>query len=126
MPTATTPTLNPQGQGIYKKQPSPQGKSAAKSFEAFFVFQMLEHMGKGIKSPEIGGGGFAEDTFRSMLNEKIAQEVSASGRLGIAEAIEDQIARQEAQQAAQQRAQQHTHQNQRKQHIQSYQEVQNR
>lgn len=84
--------LSPQT--VAAPQPS-RAQKVAQKFESFFVFQMLEHMGKGIKTPEIMGGGMAEDTFRAMLNEKIADEISKSSTLGIAPAIEAQIKRYE-------------------------------
>ncbi len=66
-------------------------EKAAAEFESFFTFQMLEHMSAGIKPPEVMGGGHAETIFKSMLNEKVAAEVTKAGGLGVAKVIEDQI-----------------------------------
>lgn len=74
-------------------QISAQAKESAREFEAFFVYQMLEHMSDGIEAPDVYGGGSAENMFRSMLNEKMANEVSQTSNLGIAEAVEAQIKR---------------------------------
>ena len=60
-----------------------------------FIHQMLELMSQGVKTPEVMGGGSAEGIYRSMMNEKIAAEVSRGGGLGVAEAIENQVKRYE-------------------------------
>ena len=82
---------NVRGHG--QQQAPAQIQKTAKEFESFFVFQMLEHMSEGIEAPDVYGGGSAENMFRSMLNEKMAAEVSQSSNMGIAEAVEKQIQR---------------------------------
>src|SRR5579864_2000451 len=57
-------------------------KQAAQSFEAFFVGQMMEYMSAGIKADDVTGGGQAEDTWRSMLNQEYGKQIAQSGRLG--------------------------------------------
>lgn len=93
MDSAQIAPMIPQTPAPKGNQVPSKAKQAAKEFEAFFVFQMLEHMSAGVKSPDVYGGGSAEDMFRSMLNEKMAAEVSANSPLGIAEAVEKQIQR---------------------------------
>lgn len=93
MDTAQTAPLIKQTPQPQLKAPAGQVKETARQFEAFFIHQMLEHMSEGIESPEVYGGGSAENIFRSMLNEKIADEVSHNSNLGIAETIEKQIQR---------------------------------
>lgn len=62
-------------------------KQAAQSFEAFFVGQMMEYMSAGIKADGVTGGGQAEDTWRSMLNQEYGKQIAQSGRLGIANSV---------------------------------------
>jgi Rod binding domain-containing protein len=62
-------------------------REAAQKFEAFFVGQMMEYMSAGIKADDTFGGGQAEETWRSMLNQEYGKEIAKSGRLGIADMI---------------------------------------
>ena len=83
-------------QQLAEKQPSTAGRNAkqiGQDFEALFVTQMLELMSQGVETPEVMGGGSAEGIYRSMMNEKIANEIAKSGGLGVAEAIENQVKR---------------------------------
>lgn len=58
---------------------------AAKQFESFFVQYMLNTMSQGsFKSDLTGGGGFANETYNTMFNEKIADQVAESGGIGLA------------------------------------------
>ena len=62
-------------------------KEAAQAFEAFFVGQMMEYMTAGLKADGVFGGGQAEETWRSMLNQEYGKQVAKSGRLGIADTV---------------------------------------
>lgn len=62
-------------------------KAAAREFEAVFIATMLNSMSNGIDAEEPFGGGHAEETWRGLQNEEIAKTVSASGGVGIAEAV---------------------------------------
>ena len=62
-------------------------KDAAQQFEAFFVGQMMEYMTAGIKADGNFGGGQAEETWRSMMNQEYGKQVAKSGRLGIADTV---------------------------------------
>jgi len=62
-------------------------KSAARQFEGFFVGQMMEYMMAGIHPDSTFGGGQAEETWRSMLNQEYGKEISKSGKLGIADKV---------------------------------------
>lgn len=88
----TTPSINIQQQPVTLNK-RPQAAQVAQEFEAFFIFQMLEHMNKDVKSPEIFGNSMGEGMFRSMLNEKMADEIGKNGGLGIAQAVQAQIKR---------------------------------
>jgi Rod binding domain-containing protein len=78
-----------------------KAKEASQQFEAFFVGQMMEYMMAGMKADETFGGGQAEDTWRSMLNQEYGKEIAKSGKLGIADKVlNSMIQTQERQSAA--------------------------
>lgn len=70
-------------------------KKAAQEFEAVFLNQLFQMMDKTVERNGLISGGPGEDTFRSMLYEKMTQQItqrpSGSG-LGLAEAIYRQMA----------------------------------
>jgi len=62
---------------------------AAKQLEAFFLRQLLAET-----RPQGGGaleGGFAGDTFKQMLDEAIADKMSAAGGIGVAQLFAKQL-----------------------------------
>ncbi len=64
-------------------------KTAAKQLEAFFLRQLLSEA-----RPQGGGmldGGFAGDTFKQMLDEAIADKMSAAGGVGMASLFAKQL-----------------------------------
>jgi murein DD-endopeptidase MepM/ murein hydrolase activator NlpD len=66
-------------------------KVAAKQLEAFFLRQLLAET-----RPQGGGmvdGGFAGDTFKQMLDEAIADKMSAAGGVGMAPMFARQLAK---------------------------------
>jgi Rod binding domain-containing protein len=79
-------------QGVGRRGPSLSGgeldqkkvREAAQDFEGFFISQMMEHMMSGMEPNEIFGGGDAEETWRSLLNQEYGKQVAKSGKLGIA------------------------------------------
>lgn len=64
---------------------------AAREFEAMVATQMLKPMFEGIETDGIFGGGSAERMFRSLMLEQYGQEIAASGRLGIADAVQNAL-----------------------------------
>ncbi len=64
-----------------------QALAAARSFEAFFLTQMLEQMSAGIDTDGPFGGGQSEKLYRSMLNQQYAQHLSEAGGIGLADTI---------------------------------------
>lgn len=75
---------------------------AARSFESFFLSQMFEYMTRGLKVSAPFGGGSAEQTWRSMLNEEYGKAMSRGGRgIGVADMVYGEMLRiQEASAAA--------------------------
>ncbi len=72
--------------------------SALTRFEAVvlqtFIAEMLPQDGDSVY-----GAGLSGDMWKSMLSEKIAEQVASNGGLGIAERIGEQLARRTARQA---------------------------
>lgn len=70
-------------------------KKAAQEFEAIFVQQMLEAMDKTVEREDsVMGGGSAEEYWRGMMNEQVAQSISTrtgGSGFGLAESIYRQM-----------------------------------
>jgi len=64
-------------------------KQSAQEFESFFIYQMLELTMP--ETPEDFGGGFAEDSFRQLQNEFIADEMSKQESFGIGHHVYKQL-----------------------------------
>ena len=62
-------------------------KEAAQQFEGFFAGQMMEYMMADIHPDATFGGGQAEETWRSMLNQEYGKEIAKSGKLGIGDTV---------------------------------------
>ena len=65
-------------------------KSAAESFEAVFLFEILQSMYNTVEIGEFSGGS-SENIYRSMMNEEIAKSISKNGGIGISKAIYNEI-----------------------------------
>lgn len=68
-----------------------KARKAAEEFESFFLTQMFEFMSSGIKPDNTFGGGQAETTWRSFLNDQYGRQMAKGGSLGIADMVYDQI-----------------------------------
>jgi Rod binding domain-containing protein len=68
-----------------------QAREVARQFEEVFLSQLFDQMSMGLKTDGVFGGGPGEGIYRSFLNNAIAQEVSRSGGLGIADAVYREI-----------------------------------
>lgn len=75
-----------------------QVRRQAEEFEGIFLNTMTKQMFSSIKTDESAtGGGFGEETWRSMQAEQLAATMSQNGGLGIAEQLlPDLLALQEA------------------------------
>ena len=60
---------------------------AAQDFESVFLGQMVAQMYTGLDAKGTFGGGFAEQTYRSLLNQEIGRQMSAGGGVGLADAV---------------------------------------
>nr|WP_321456394.1 rod-binding protein [uncultured Cohaesibacter sp.] len=63
-----------------------QAQQAAQEFESVFLSQMLSGMFEGVGQDEFGDS-FAQDTYRSLLTETYADEITKSGGIGIADSV---------------------------------------
>jgi murein DD-endopeptidase MepM/ murein hydrolase activator NlpD len=65
------------------KAPKDERKAASQQLEAFFLRQLLTEA-----QPEgSSDGGFAGDTFKQMLNEQLADNMSKAGGIGLAKMV---------------------------------------
>ena len=77
-------------------------RSQAEELEGVFLNTLTKEMFASIKSDENFGGGFGEETWRSMQAEQLANTIAQSGGVGIADDLMSQmIALQEAANASQ-------------------------
>jgi flagellar protein FlgJ len=60
---------------------------AAQDFESVFLGQMVSQMYTGLDAQGPFGGGFAEETYRSLLYQELGRQMSAGGGVGIADAV---------------------------------------
>lgn len=76
-----------QGPDRSQRAQTPEGiRQTAEDFEAVFLAQMVEQM-MGPSTDSAFGGGPGEAAFKSMLNEEYAKVMSASGGIGLADAL---------------------------------------
>ena len=64
-----------------------KARQAAQQFEGFFVGQMMQYMMSGIHADATFGGGQAEETWRSLLNDEYGKQIAKSGRLGVTDMV---------------------------------------
>lgn len=69
----------------------PKARKAAEDFESFYLTQMFEFMSSGIKPDNTFGGGQAETTWRSFLNDQYGRQMAKGRGLGIADMVYGQI-----------------------------------
>jgi flagellar protein FlgJ len=80
-------------------------KQQAEELEGVFLNLLTKEMFATVKSENGFGGGFGEETWRSMQAEQLANTMAQNGGLGIADQLlGDMIAMQEAAQKTQLRA----------------------
>ena len=69
-------------------------KKACKDFEALMLKQMLEVMRKSVPKDGLFSGGYAEEVFQSMQDDKLAEHLAQSGGLGFADSLYAQLSKQ--------------------------------
>lgn len=85
----------PSGEGSKAKL-----EKAAKSFESMFISEMTGYMFQGISTEAPFGGGFAEDTYRSLLVSAMADQITAKQGLGLSDALQKSLLRYQENQGA--------------------------
>ena len=83
-PAASPATAQPAAAAIDRNSPA---YKAAQDFESVFLGQMVAQMYTGLDAQGTFGGGFAEETYRSLLYQELGRQMSASGGVGIADAV---------------------------------------
>jgi peptidoglycan hydrolase FlgJ len=83
-PTTATPKL---GSGATRAQIA----STAQSFESSFLSNMMGEMFEGVSTDGPFGGGQGEQAFRSFLMDAFAQQMTKSGGVGIASAVQREM-----------------------------------
>jgi Rod binding domain-containing protein len=68
-----------------------KARKAAQDFEAFFLSQMFEFMSSGLKTDGPFGGGQAETTWRSFLNDQYGREMAKTSSIGISNMVYSQM-----------------------------------
>jgi Rod binding domain-containing protein len=84
MPAAAQAAAQPAAPAIDRNS---RAYKAAQDFESVFLGQMVAQMYTGLDAKGTFGGGFAEETYRSLLYQEIGRQMSASGGVGIADAV---------------------------------------
>ena len=78
--------------GTKQRDPEKVGK-LAEEFEAQFISQMLETMFNTIPVNEELGGGYGEETFRSLLVEEYGKIIARTGGIGMADEVKREVLR---------------------------------
>lgn len=63
----------------------------AQDFEAMFMTEMLRPMFETVEVNETFGGGKGEEVFRSFLIDEYGKQIAASGGLGIAALVKEEL-----------------------------------
>jgi len=66
-------------------------EETARDFEAMFLTEMMRPMFEGIETNEMFGGGKGEEIFRGMLLDEYGKDMAATGSLGIADLVKQQL-----------------------------------
>lgn len=87
-------TMNPTGLHTGLDQ---RARQQAEDLEGVFLNTLVKEMFAGIKTDGAFGGGFGEETWRSIQSEELANAMAKAGGLGIADQLMgDLLAMQEA------------------------------
>jgi peptidoglycan hydrolase FlgJ len=87
-PSLTQPAGPPTAEDLAKRG---QIKETAKKFEAQFLSIMLQQMFEGVKVSAPFGGGPGEDMFRSFMTDAMAQQMTRSGGIGLADTVQREM-----------------------------------
>jgi Rod binding domain-containing protein len=65
--------------------------STAREFEAMFLTEMIRPIYDGIEVDPVFGGGKTEEIFRGFMLEEYGKMMAATGQLGIADSVREQM-----------------------------------
>lgn len=71
----------------------PRSVETMREFEAVLIGELTNIMMSTVPTDPITGGGSAEQVYRSMMGEKIGQEISKRGGIGLMPALMDELIR---------------------------------
>ena len=85
LPSSTAPRAAPA------RPAATPAAEKAREFEAVFLTQMVDQMMGTVKIGGIGSGGHAEEMWRGVLAQAVADEIAGQGRTGLAQGVETAI-----------------------------------
>ncbi|WP_417317884.1 rod-binding protein [Emcibacter sp.] len=66
-------------------------RAVADDFEAIFLADILKNLSVGLETDGPFGGGHAEEMYKGILNEQIANSISRNGGIGLSDAVYREI-----------------------------------
>jgi len=102
MLTSTASLISPHAGSKVPAATAQKLRQQAEDFEGVFLNTLFKEMFSSLSTDESSlGGGFAEETWRGIQSERMAEAVAADGGVGIADAVySDLLAVQERAQSA--------------------------
>jgi peptidoglycan hydrolase FlgJ len=91
-PAGATPS-QAAAQDQSRKSDAAAAKKVAREFEAMFVAMMLKSMRGTAQGEGTAGGGRAEETYRSLLDQEYALAAAQGEGIGFAKSIERELSR---------------------------------
>lgn len=99
-PTLARPPIPPlttqqSGTGTSRAEPASDSEARARQqandFEATFIASLLQPVFEGLARDSTFGGGFAEETWTSLLTQEYAKGITGKANLGIADHVYNQL-----------------------------------
>ena len=91
LPSTKIDTHTANGNKLSPELVREKAREKAVEFETVFLATMLDQMFEGISTEAPWGGGHAEETYRSFLNNEYARSIASNGGVGIADQIYTEI-----------------------------------
>jgi Rod binding domain-containing protein len=70
---------------------APELKAACQEMESLFIHHMLTEMRKTVTKSGLTDGGRSEEIYTSLMDAEVAKQMAASGGLGLAKVLEEQM-----------------------------------
>ncbi len=78
--------------GLPETPVDPKLKTACAEMESLFLHHMLSEMRKTVTKSGLTDGGRAEEIYTSLMDVELAKQMAASGGLGLAQMLQEQMA----------------------------------